>query len=817
MLPHASDLGISESFGTSTIANIDVKLDKDANHSINFNFPTDISSNVGHRLQFIRKSTKKIWDPALELKFIGQEEQESKRSQYIVGSSKFMLESTDEKILKTTLDPTVHNTTAIIKLQDKNIIATNLGRYNNVLAIGFVDDITQKLNKQSTTQHKPLKFTSLKSLTFPDEIQQIQSNIVDDSTSLFLVRTSQSVYVLKFYFNKTFKLSKLFHFEKTEKWAFLSHASLLVTGNKLMIAIVDCVGKFSVFRGDRSSKKITFAKLNLNFHSFYDPVDLSNYKKTEWINEHRLILLSRFQLHEYRINHRNYDQMDGSENFNEDEDDVKPEKLFCRICSGTWSRLLDLVRSAIDPKYFYLLTTKEIIIIDVSLGFKRCVAWKHFFNESDTSMSLQTIIMKDTEIVIVSSKKSNLSFVLDFSLNQMKLINHPYLLIPYTSTPVISLGFHRLGTPDQLLCIQKLSTSTVVVSKIEYKQLEDNRIIRHRNLHIETNEIIKPDCLFSLDIQSLYQTINNSEIQPIDSSPQATEITVEIYKKLENYLERSTLTFSSLFQLIGSIHIPRNIKNTFKIVQHIIRNDKNQQLSIRLLNNQWYCDTNINYHLESDDDISLQSDNILKFFKSINNGETSPDIILNLMLSLIGVWKTYKSLDDAMIEEELDDSVADLPKNYQEMVKSFQDDFNAIGIMDSEEEEKGYTSTDPYMGSLLSMPSVSVSQTPPVIGTSQLVHPKVRQKSNGKSKSKFIPKTTITTVKKSESRGTTPMSSQLNILESQSQGNSRLLSQTTSQPKTSVPLSQKMSQQPSFGFSQSQSKGPRKKKRKTGF
>lgn len=827
MLPCVPDIGICETFGTSTVGKIDLRNIQ--NGSIEFDSSLKYSDTIS-KLSYVPDSKKVIWNKVFQRRLAEGSKKEEKlpsnnddtlcniqlkdKASYVDESSislagKFN-KSNNLFSKEDFFDPCIGRMSEIFESNNKIFFAVSIGINNDTLAFGCINESWRKkklltleqkeliLQSNNAEQHQKsrrsnsVKFSWVHSIHIKSEIMQISIHTLNKSNSLVLVRCSDVVYVLRFgIVNDSYSLNKLFTFRKGTKWSQLSHCNIYVSSTVIKLVVVDMCGKFSVFES-KNTAKIEFNKVKLKFESFYDPAELSNFKKSEWIDENRLILFSRTQLHEYRLAA------------------LKEEKFFCRISAGIWSKLLDVVPSIRNKSMLYILTTKEIILVDVSKSFKRKFAWKHYFTDLDTSLYL-TIAKNpksETETCIVASRQVSIKYALTVDINCCIILNNPYLILSDTNEVSLSISIGLLAQNCELYVLLEKSNNLEIALSLLHKTTEfDDRKDIVLPIKYPTGDVIGdvPNLLIENNAAGkLYNGVSRFYKFEDRHSPVPMDVTEKIYDEIENFM-KTDIPHITLHTLVDNIHIPRNIKNISKIVEYIIKNDQEGELSFKINHSSGIYDLTP-FEKEDANMETLQKyiRNILAFFHVFSDEELSTNAAFYLFLSSVEIWKTNISRYDDMMDQELKSSLSNIPDKYKNMINSFETDFKYAGIYDFDEDGEGYQTTGE--SNMNVVPSVSISQGPPVISTSQ-------KRQRGK-KSRV-----------SSSVGKSGFSSQLKL---QSQSQSQLQSQTSQIPlrtqsnsQSFDSISQKFSQTSTGGgFSQSQSLSqhkPKRKKRNTGF
>lgn len=599
------------------------------------------------------------------------------------------------------------------------------------------------------------KFRFCKSIKLKSSIKCIQMVQINDGLALSLVRTNDDVYLLKcLYREKSLIVTKVFSFTRDDTWAGLADVKIHV-GDTLKLCIIDNIGKFQIWE-TTGIGKTDFKKLNNRWDSIYQPQELSNFKRIVWVNENRLFFYSRSQVFNYEL---------------------QTDELILKVNGGTWTRFLDLVKC--NNELYFFLTTKEFIVVDVRDGsFMKLLSWKHYWNDQDTSMFMNVLNGEDTKLCVVTSKHTGINFVVEFNPKTFQFVNQPYHFFTTNQDPAISITFNFEAS--QLVALQKTAGNVVSFLKVEYGNGNENVRID------DSNNTRFAKFKFPFFQENHYKILDGEPVQSKNEKP--AEITARIYDNLETFLDTQSTAQISLIQLIEELRIPRNTKNVIKIVQHMIKNDNHNDTLIKINKSCYKKGFNVTGEYANEDTLNNQLDQITDFINSNISDENSSEVIFYLFLSSIEIWKTKQSMKMEETKREYASYFNDLPHEYREMIDSFEEDFYAVGINESEDES---TYSNPRSSNIFSVPSVSISQVVPTVSVSQ-----PKQKIVPKKKSKIAPKGSIFS---SPIRNSTQPSQPLES--SQPSQQSQLLTQKFSQPQ--------------FGISQS--KGPKKKRRRTGF
>lgn len=789
--PHVEELGISETLGTTTIANIFIDDDDKDNKNIDINlkFPTYQTFKNNLNYKFKKRIVESKWTSDDDTN--GNIAKLNNISTSSMLNTQINLNSKSSRSISNPIEfwnPNIGKLLKFFIFKNSKFIIFITGNNNDVINI---DEIIEVNNT--------VKFRKLSRISLNSKVFQI-STYGNNNNILILIRTLNTVNVLKFRkINKTkYVVTKIFKFEKGQKWTEFADSCMYVSKEVIKLVIIDNIGKFALFSSN-NSKSLEFTQNILGYQSIYDPVELSNFKKLLFINENRLLLITRSQIHEYKL-------------------DIG--KLVCLVCAGTWTKILDLSLN-VENNLAYMLTTKEVILIDINRNsFKRRFAWKHFLNDLDMSLYINFLNdcndFGDDNInhCIISSRQINFNYVIRFDVVNYRVLNQPYLLF-LGDFMSLSLDFIKNGTRYWVI---NNDTDGICFGLLEFDGNDDanvaskkanNRILGSSN--ISDNEKHRSDKLY----KSLLNFYKFEGVQ----TPTAEQITASIYDKLDSFIENDGQSQISLFQLLENICIPRNIRNISKIVEHLIKNDVGNEFTFKLNKNilnifskRYELDLNL-----SNENLTEQSFSIYNFFKTSTNIDFQSDLTFYLFINSIEIWKTKESLQTNLVELEIEDDLEDLQSDYRKMIDSFETDFKAVGIYDEDADNSNnseFSHNDPFMASMANMPTISISQAPMATSTQSSGRNKNKLKkkssqSQSQSKSQYSQGSQLSQSEYSQSDYTQFEYSQSEP-ESQSQYSQSIV-QSQSQPLSQYSLNQ------NIGFSQSQSKGPKRKKRHTGF
>lgn len=197
--------------------------------------------------------------------------------------------------------------------------------------------------------------------------------------------------------------------------------------------------------------------------TFDSSLELSNWHRSIWTKSSELFVSSRTSL--IKI-------------------DLNSNTSHLVITANTWSNIQDLCVPSFQDQFMFLLTSRELIWIDISDGFKRLLSWKHFLAESDPSLKL--VVHKDDDkfICLIYSQLTPLVICLVFGIK----CGRPYCV---SSPSVICLQENKVAIQNLALVpldlkFYKKSTAHKISEKSKFVYgLFDLRI----NLEINVNAL----------------------------------------------------------------------------------------------------------------------------------------------------------------------------------------------------------------------------------------------------------------------------------------------------------------------------------------
>ncbi|ANZ76041.1 BA75_02477T0 [Komagataella pastoris] len=259
--------------------------------------------------------------------------------------------------------------------------------------------------------------TNLTTLDFISPIKQISwARLRDADGQIFpilSVRTVRSVQLLEIYNTK--ELSFICHFDSSEHFeGDLSDFAFNRKNNK-QFSVMDNDGNLKCFE---LSNSILNEKAGCTIH---DPMELSNYKQSLFVDDKSLFIWCRSSLYHYNF-----------------------KTLTCIVELTSWSKLV-FVEYA--EGYLFVLTTKELIVVD-SMTFERLFSWKHYLRDHDMSLKLHLYTVDGRFMCFLYSGCHSVVEILQLgftkSTHQFHLLNDPQYITLESSDSVRSLSVLRI-------------------------------------------------------------------------------------------------------------------------------------------------------------------------------------------------------------------------------------------------------------------------------------------------------------------------------------------------------------------------------------
>lgn len=350
-------------------------------------------------------------------------------------------------------DPTVGDAVKLTKIKDfaqsthrevilyptepkKNVLVAKLvGRETGVLVREEEEDRDeQSEKKKGTTKQNPKEETITNILTpyieemgcqikLDSGIRQIETfrNSPNATFQLkfqhVLVRTVRSLYLIQIIIHRDLRVElKIRHYLNCEDFHGFEFSHVTVDPFQLdRCAVIDTKGNWQVLKVSKYSE--TFVHFQKGV--ILDFEDVSNFKRIKWLdNANELLLISRIAVKKVNLQTAEATEL---------------------ISGNRWSVMRDYTSYDSDDKYGFLLTSRELMLIDVSAGFKRLLVWKHFLDPLDPSLRFAVKAVKDVNYVIVHSVISPLIVIFQFKFsNDLPFMTHDPILLRVTEGEVMS-------------------------------------------------------------------------------------------------------------------------------------------------------------------------------------------------------------------------------------------------------------------------------------------------------------------------------------------------------------------------------------------
>ncbi|GME71654.1 unnamed protein product [Ambrosiozyma monospora] len=558
-------------------------------------------------------------------------------------------------------------------------------------------------------QHRAPPFYVSNSVSFPSKVNHIAvSPYRPSSTQTIAVMTVNSVHVFRVIWKtEQFVLEPAFKIGKADLAGFqFAHVEFNPAHSK--IAVVDVKGNFEVY-GYKSHR---FHSSNWTLKTIYDPVELSNFKKIIWSNE-GFYLMTRSSLH--MVDYLN---------------------ATCKLVANAWSKLVDYVSPVDENGIGFLLTTREIIVVDELNGFKRLLGWNHYLSEKDLSMKLKVIptLNKNYSIIgytcMVTSRMYPITFALEFLLtgNGPVVLNSPYLFSLQPKKPIFSYDLVPCeDSRNQFICYQlldNLEISSVLLAKSKDKEFKS--VVNNDNVKIPSLNDSTFGRNVSKDQFSRFYSFLGSWHMPKEEGEDGVYQAIQEYgtslsDTINEFISRSKDQMNEAF--IDHGNTPKFI-NLYTELQSMISQlmqfyDKQlTPLSFKFDSDRWLT---IKSKLK---DIDISDQQNFEGLTSLKNGigklfpleESLPSmqdkICQDLALSSITI--TRKDIDTKTIDDQIGSAQSGLSAELSKLVDSFSDDEDTV---QSNEHNREQHSSNKYLDSYvndfdsqINIPSFSISK-----------------------------------------------------------------------------------------------------------
>lgn len=527
----------------------------------------------------------------------------------------------------TFIDPCYGNLISCIDVFDgtSRLIASASGVSGSVVAFSLID--LSKRESLDTTY----------AFSTDARIEQIELINVSTTVAIVGVRTSESVYLLRFKF-ALHAIVNIQRIDKIDQSKVASRPLAHFSISSNMLGIVDIDGNFQVFRLSLTPGYYSCIPVELNFRTINDPADFSNFKRIVFNGRERFYVFSRNSLHEYNL---------------------KSQALKCRVIAGAWSRIMDMIPLNDSKGKYLMLTSKEIILVDTSKGFKRLLAWKHYLTEEDTSWKLIPVSMGNLHYTcLINSNLYDFVYAIEIDTsNSPSIVDDPYYILMHPSSPLQTICVINTFTNDtkkHFVCYMITAQLEIATCKLRYTAARTFTYPTN-NKSKKIIEFNPRDNIFSLSTSSL----TSNDIPLHDHQ-------IDISQNIKSFLT------SNASILIPFTHCDFNFISTdvSQQLQRMISQCKHPGLLLKEVSNIWLTSCSVRLKdLNADQHVSqfwdqlkgVADDSILKFLE------------LYLPLSLITLHKEVSKLE-MEIDKDTQKICTGLPKDIRYISDSFLTD-----------------------------------------------------------------------------------------------------------------------------------------------
>lgn len=551
------------------------------------------------------------------------------------------------------------------------------GRISN--DVKFSVDETKEEEFELEPEEDSLKLPDLSfsdSIDLEEEILGLKYICVNKDTTLIGIKTRPMVAVIKVKVSKggQFKMKKIFELKANEYWSMFSHLNFHKSFNDdISLLVIDVNAQFKLYNFEGYS----FEEIELPFESFYEPSDLSSFKSSCWINDDRLILYSRLQIHEL-----NFDTME----------------MKCRVTGGIFSVFLDLKPLPDKPDWFVLFTNREVILVNATKGFKKVLAWKHSLNYTDKSMYFEVLSMpynKSNIMCLISSKNTNFNQLIQINPLEFKVIDYPSWFFTHKK-PIDSLVITPIGgNLSNLFLILQITELNELSSCI----LKFTSFYKNQEKYGEPllQKIVKPNYfkygqlknemffhMLSGDTTPIYSkllgsVLNKSNQEENDEAQKSVQSYADdISSKLSKFVDavKSTTNFQQLMEYTDeNINIDELMDMITEFIDHF---QTSNVFDFNINVNLWKADMLMKFNTPIND-IDALKDVYKEFLPLLEGNDNQMEIAkyigFHLILSTIVIQKRTNDQEnkfDAFINENM----KLLSKEQLAILDDFEDDMN---------------------------------------------------------------------------------------------------------------------------------------------
>lgn len=360
-----------------------------------------------------------------------------------------------------TYDPTYGQMVGFFDIRSKSgpnsatAVAYVSGSAGNVVEIGV---ISYEQCKLKAVDGKPVLVPQFPQntlqISFSDAVKQIEYCRIRDNfdtiAPYIAVRTTRTVHILKCFYLGAKPGVRAIQIGEITAAQFHGCDFADVCFNPYLfqqLAVVDVNGNFDIWN---INTRDNLVKMSLQIEA-KDPGQLSNWKKIAWgAASSKILLFSRVEVTELEF-----------------QPSVSSRAI---ITANTWSRIRDFKVVTNSMNYAFLLTSKELIWIELSDPMKRIMTWKHFLDDSDPSLKLTVCEYDDDSkfLCLVYSQTNQLIFVYNFGLRDDKpySLRDPYYIEQTQSdTPILQAHLSELSPSFYSTVKREVSVDSEDISK----------------------------------------------------------------------------------------------------------------------------------------------------------------------------------------------------------------------------------------------------------------------------------------------------------------------------------------------------------------
>ncbi|CCH44555.1 RNA polymerase I-specific transcription initiation factor RRN6 [Wickerhamomyces ciferrii] len=233
---------------------------------------------------------------------------------------------------------------------------------------------------------------------FDSPIKQIkirQDSSPTDYPQVLIIRTANSIYLLQLRSKITHKVECNLKLIGTihpsdlydENFAYVNTSPF----DKTLFLIVDVKGNWGLGK----IRKIKVPRF-LTKGRIFDPDEVSSFKRIIWSNHPDIMyVIGRTYIKQFNL------------------ETLEKKDI---VLAGKWSEIRDYKNFTYNLNFGILLTSKELIWIDIANGFKRVLSWKHYLESDDPSLSLTVRTIGDITFALIHSQVHPIVLIHQFKI-----------------------------------------------------------------------------------------------------------------------------------------------------------------------------------------------------------------------------------------------------------------------------------------------------------------------------------------------------------------------------------------------------------------